>query len=51
MHIVFHVLVFRHYVPDPSHVLKLEGLQVFEEGGLKVEPYFILDHRVFQLKN
>ena len=26
MHNVFHIFVLRHYIPDPSHVLKLEGL-------------------------
>ena len=51
IHDVFHISVLRHYILDPSHVLKLEGLQVSEEGVIQVEPYCILDHRVRQLQN
>ena len=45
-HDVFHISILRHYIPYPSHVLKLEGLQVSKEGVIQVEPYCILDHRV-----
>ena len=31
MHNVFHISILRHYILDPSHVLKLERFQVFEE--------------------
>lgn len=51
MHNVFHVSMLRKYVPDPSHVLKFEKLQVSEEGVLQVEPLCILDYRVRRLRN
>jgi hypothetical protein len=51
MHNVFHVSMLRKYVPDPSHVLKFEKLQVSEEGVLQVEPFCILDRRVRRLRN
>ena len=51
MHNVFHVSMLRKYVPNPSHVLKFEKLQVFEEGVLQVEPFCILDRRVRRLRN
>eukprot|EP00253_Pinus_taeda_P033055 PITA_33055 len=51
MHNVFHVSMLRKYIPDPSHVLKFEKLQVSEEGVLQVEPFCILDCRVRRLRN
>lgn len=51
MHNVFHVSMLRKYVPDPSHVLKFEKLQVSEEGVLQVEPLCILNRQVRRLKN
>ena len=44
MHNVFHILVLRHYILDPSHILKLDKLQLSKEGVIQVEPYCILDH-------
>ena len=49
MHNVFHILVLRHYMPGPSHILKLDKLQLSKEGVIQVEPYCILDHRTRQL--
>lgn len=51
MHNVFHVSMLRKYVPDPSHVLKFDKLQVSEDGALQTEPFCILDHRVLRLRN
>jgi len=51
MHNVFHVSMLRKYVPDPSHVLKFDKLQVSEDGALQAEPFCILDHRVRRLRN
>ena len=45
MHNVFHILVLRHYMPDPSHILKLDKLWLSKEGVIQVKPYCILDHR------
>lgn len=51
MHNLFHVSMLRKYVPNPSHILKIEILQVSKEGVLQVKPFFILDHQVHQLRN
>jgi hypothetical protein len=51
MHDVFHVYVLRHYVSDPTHVIDLSTLQVFDEGVLTVEPIHILDHHIRQLQH
>jgi hypothetical protein len=50
MHDVFHVSILRHYVSDPTHVINMSSLQVSDEGALTVEPIFILDHRIRQLR-
>jgi hypothetical protein len=44
IHDVFHVLVLRHYISDPSHVINMSLLQVLDEGSLIVDPICILDH-------
>jgi hypothetical protein len=49
MHDVFHVSVLRHYVSDPTNVIDLSTLQVFDQGALTVEPIRILDHFIRQL--
>jgi hypothetical protein len=46
MHDVFHVSVLRHYISDPTHVIEMTSLQVFDEGAFMVKPIHILDHRI-----
>jgi hypothetical protein len=50
-HNVFHVFVLCHYVVDESHKLNWKELQVSDARTLTVEPLFILDRRVRQLRN
>jgi len=45
IHDVFHIFVLRHYIFDPTHVLKLDDLQLSEDGAVRVEPQCILDYR------
>lgn len=47
----FHVVVLSKYVLNPSHVLKLEGLQVSKEWTIQVQPFSILYKMVRQLGN
>ena len=44
MHDVFHVSVLKHYISDPTHVIDMSSLQVSDEGVLRDELIYILDH-------
>ena len=50
MHDVFHIFVLKHYISDPTHVLKMDDLQLSEDGAVRVEPQCILDRRTRQLR-
>ncbi len=45
IHNVFHVLMLRKYIPDPSHVLKYESLQIGGDLSYQEQPIQILDRR------
>ena len=45
LHNVFHVSMLRRYVPDPSHILSYEPLQVKENLSYEEVPIQILDHK------
>ena len=45
LHNVFHVSMLRRYVPDPSHILSYEPLQVKENLSYEEFPIKILDHK------
>ena len=47
---VFHVSVLRHDISDPTHVIDLSSLQVYDKEELMAETIRILDHRVRQLR-
>ena len=49
VHDVFHICVLRQYIPDVSHVLDWNALQV-EDGQLALEPVCILQHRELTLR-
>jgi hypothetical protein len=49
VHDVFHVSMLRKYVPDPSHVLKYELLQLQENLTYEEIPVKLLDHKVQEL--
>ncbi|XP_024027099.1 uncharacterized protein LOC112093250 [Morus notabilis] len=51
VHDVFHVSILRKYVPDPSHVLRQEDIELNKDLTYEEQPVKILDNRVKQLRN
>ena len=51
IHEVFHVSMLRKYIPDPSHVLKEQPVEIQENLTYKEEPVQILDRRKQVLRN
>ncbi|XP_075649948.1 uncharacterized protein LOC142620469 [Castanea sativa] len=45
IHNVFHVSVLRKYMPDPSHVLEYEPINVREDLSYEEQPVQILDRK------
>ena len=50
MHPVFHVYLLKSYVSNPSHILQNKS-GIMEDGTSKVEPQYILDRNMKQLRN
>ena len=50
LHNIFHVSQLRKYVPDPSHILESDSIQVKENLTFEVKPIRILDSQVKQLR-
>jgi len=50
LHNIFHVSQLRKYVPDPSHILESDSIQVKENLSFEVKPIRILDSHVKQLR-
>ena len=50
IHNIFHVSQLRKYVPDPSHILEFNSIQVKENLSFEVKPIKILDSQVKQLR-
>ena len=48
---MFHVSVLRKYVPDPSHVLETQSVQVKEDLSYEEVPVQILDKKEQVLRN
>ena len=51
VHDVFHVSMLQEYIPDPSHVLDAEPVQMTADLTYKVEPIQILDQKQHMLRN
>ena len=51
LHNIFHVSMLRRCVPDPSHILSYEPLQVKENLSYEEVPVQILDHKEQVLRN
>ena len=51
VHSVFHVSQLRQYVPDPSHKLNYEELEVEPDHTIREQPIAILDRRMKKLRN
>ena len=48
VHPVFHVSMLRKYVPDPSHVIASQDIQLDQDLSYEEEPVAILDRQVKQ---
>ena len=48
-HEVFHVLMLRKYILDPSHVLQPQSVEVNEDLTYEEEPVAIVDYQIHQL--
>ena len=51
VHIVFHILMLRKYISDPSHVLQPQSIEVNEDLSYEEEPITIIDYQVRQLRS
>ncbi|XP_050136138.1 uncharacterized protein LOC126611844 [Malus sylvestris] len=51
IHNVFHVSMLRKYVPDPSHIIQLEPLEVNLDASYVEEPVAILERQDKVLRN
>ncbi|KAM1538045.1 hypothetical protein ACFX10_003001 [Malus domestica] len=51
IHNVFHVSMLQKYVPDPSHIIQLEPLEVNPDASYVEEPVAILDRQDKVLRN
>ncbi|CAM8890537.1 unnamed protein product [Rhodiola kirilowii] len=51
VHPVFHISMLRKYMPDPSHVLEYERLQMDDTLSYDEQPVEILDRQVKRLRN
>ncbi|KAL5552340.1 hypothetical protein UlMin_002516 [Ulmus minor] len=51
VHNVFHVSMLKKYVPDPTHVLEHEPIEVHEDLTYEEQPVQILDRKEKTLRN
>ena len=51
VHNVFHVSMLRKYIPEPSHVLSYEPLQLNQDLNYEEKPIRILDKKEKELRN
>ncbi|BAT75757.1 hypothetical protein VIGAN_07025100, partial [Vigna angularis var. angularis] len=50
LHSVFHVSQLRKYVPDPSHIIEIEEIQIREDLSVEVQPVCIEDTKTKELR-
>ena len=51
VHDVFHILILRKYVSDPSHVLEAPPIEFNEDLSFEVQPMSIVDQGIKELRN
>jgi hypothetical protein len=51
MHNVFHISLLKKYVPDPTHIIKWEQVQLSEDVTRVLRPTCILDRKEQELRN
>ncbi|XP_069151917.1 uncharacterized protein [Solanum lycopersicum] len=50
VHPVFHVSMLRKYIPDESHVLSLDSVELGQDFTFEEEPIAILDRQIRKLR-
>lgn len=50
LHVVFHVSQLRKYIPDPSHIIQMDDVQVQDNLIVEALPVRIEDREVKQLR-
>ena len=50
VHPVFHVSMLRKYIPDESHVLSLDSVELGPDLAFEEEPIAILDRQIQKLR-
>lgn len=51
IHNIFHVFMLRKYIPDPSHVITTEELEVNEDVSYETKPIAVVDCKEQVLRN
>ena len=51
VHNVFHVSQLRKYIPDPSHIVRYEEIEIEKDCTYEEQPIKILEHEERQLRN
>ena len=51
IHNVFHVSMLRKYIPDPSHVVPVEELEINEYVSYVTQPVIVVDRKEQVLRN
>jgi hypothetical protein len=51
IHNVFHVSLFKNYLPNANHIIYWKVIHVEPEGDFRVRPVCILDRKIKQLRN
>ena len=51
VHPIFHISMLRRYVPDPSHVLQTQEIEVDESLSYEELPVQVMDRQIRQLRN
>ena len=51
IHNVFHVSMLKKYIPDPSHVIQPQAIQIKDDMSYEEKPVEILDRKTKTLRN
>ncbi|XP_027156086.1 uncharacterized protein LOC113756729, partial [Coffea eugenioides] len=51
IHDIFHVLIFKKYYPNPTHILQSEEIEIDESLTYEEKPVQLLDRKVKELRN
>ena len=51
VHPIFHISMLRRYVPDPSHILQTQEIEIDESLSYEELPVQVMDRQIRQLRN